>query len=88
MTKPHAATTHVWEHLRGASGRNDVMGSDRADTIQTYGPGTISMLGGDDHYQGCADEVDGGDGYDVCYAAPDSLFTSCETNPDIPPMAR
>jgi hypothetical protein len=48
-------------------------------TIQTYGPGTISMLGGDDHYDGWADEFDGEDGYDVCYAAPDSVFTSCET---------
>ena len=34
MTKPYAATTHGWEHLRGTSGRIDVISSDRADTIR------------------------------------------------------
>jgi Ca2+-binding RTX toxin-like protein len=83
MTKPYTAAMHGWEILKGTGGRNDIVGSDRPDDIQTYGPGAISMLGGDDHYEGWADAVDGGDGYDVCLAV--ATFVSCEFNPTVPP---
>ena len=85
MTKPYAATTHGWEHLRGTSGRIDVISSDRADTIRrTVQARSACWVVTITARDGPTRSIAGTDTTSALQRR--RVFTSCETHPDIPPM--